>query len=288
MRSRGLYFIFGLSVLLSWSCTEIIDIDLDSTYTRLVVYGEITTDTVQHQVELSQSVDYFFNEPPPPVENAVVYVSFADSIIAYEETDPGIYKMPIEYGGLPGTAYTLHISNVDIDNDGNMEEYFATATMPQIAEADSIQLQKFITPFFTGYQVALFSNDPPGPNWYNFKILRNGVLINERLSDYTVQPDEFVRDNYIFGLPVGFLDDDNEDEVISPGDIVTLEINSVTKDYYNFVIDAQSEIFGNNPLFSGPPANVSSNLSEGALGTFTAYSIERVLAIAGIPAFPTK
>ena len=40
------------------ACTEIIDIELDSTYKRLVVYGTITTDSAHHQVQLT---------PPGPV-----------------------------------------------------------------------------------------------------------------------------------------------------------------------------------------------------------------------------
>jgi hypothetical protein len=52
--------------------------------------------------------------------------------------------------------------------------------------------------------------------------------------------------------------------------------------------EAQSEIFGNNPLFSGPPANVSTNLENGAVGIFTAYSIERVSKIIPSPAVPAN
>ncbi len=64
-----------------------------------------------------------------------------------------------------------------------------------------------------------------------------------------------------------------------PGDTVTLELNSIDQAYYDFVGDAQLEIWGNNPLFSGPPANVRSNIDNDAIGIFTAYSIERASAI---------
>ena len=65
------------------SCTEIIDVELDSTYTRLVVYGEITTDSVHHQVSLTKSSDYFSNKPPPPVSDAVVELEFDNQIQAF-------------------------------------------------------------------------------------------------------------------------------------------------------------------------------------------------------------
>lgn len=276
-----------MSAILTFSCTEIVDIELDTTYTRLAVSGKITTDSLNHEIILTRTTDYFYNQPPPAVDDAIVSISFDDTIIFLQNVveRPGLYRMEKAYSGVPGTTYTLDISNVDIDEDGENELYSAVSTMPEIKNADSIQLVKFITPFFSGYQVALFSPDPEGANWYNYKILRNNYLLNKRLSDYTVQPDDFVNGNYIAGLPVGFLNDSDEEEAVQPGDTVTLEINSISKAYYDFIVDAQSEIFGNNPLFSGPPANVSTNLSNGALGFFTAYSVDRVSVIATVPGF---
>jgi hypothetical protein len=270
--------LFLAAMLLATSCTEIIEIELDSTYKRLVVYGIITSDSLHHGVELTTTTDYFFNDNPPPVQHATVSVTFKDTVVYLEESAnrPGIYKSPHAFRGEPGVTYSLEISDVDIDEDGDTEYYAAETTMPEIAKADSIALIRFITPFFSGYQVALWSPDPPGVNYYNYKLFRNGAPINRRLSDYTVQPDDFFNNNYVAGLPVGFLNDDDEGEVIAPGDIVALEINSIPEEYYSFIVDAQSEIFGNNPLFSGPPANVPSNITNNAVGIFAAYSIDRV------------
>lgn len=277
--------LFLAAILLVSSCTEIVEIELGSTYKRLVVHGIITSDSLNHGVELTTTTDYFFNENPPPVQQATVSVAFNDTIIYLEEiaNRPGIYKSSRPFRGEPGVTYFLEISDVDIDEDGDTENYAAETTMPEIAKADSITLTRFVTPFFSGYQVALWSPDPPGVNYYNYKLFLNGAPINRRLSDYTVQPDDFFNNNYAAGLPVGFLNDDDEDETINPGAIITLEINSITEDYYNFIVDAQSEIFGNNPLFSGPPANVPTNITNNAVGIFAAYSIDRISAVLASP-----
>ncbi|MCF8225032.1 MAG: DUF4249 domain-containing protein [Bacteroidales bacterium] len=279
----------GMLILLTglFSCTEIIDIKLDSTYTRLVVYGVITTDSVQQEVQLTASTDYFYTENPPVVKGANVSVSFDNNTVFLEEDEenPGTYRFPDPIRGVTGITYTLNISGVDIDNDGTFELYDATTTMPQIESADSVVLQKFITPFFSGYNLALWSPEPTGRHWYNYKIFRNGEPVNKRLSDFRVQSDDFANDGYISGIPVGFLNDDNEDELLLPGDIVTLEINSITESYNKFIVQAQNEIFGNNPLFSGPPANVYTNLNNDALGIFTAYAIDRVSKIVPAPSF---
>lgn len=284
----NIVLIFSIMIL-TLSCVEIIDIELDTTYRRLVVYGEITTDSVRHSIQLSATTDYFYNQAPPPVKNATVSITFNDSSIILTEsaTYPGTYQTPTAFRGSPGTTYYLNITNVDINQDGFFEQYNAETTMPVIAMADSISLNRFITPFFSGYQVALWSPEPSGVQYYNYKLLRNDKLLNRNLSDFTIQPDDFFRNNYISGVPVGFLNDDDPTEFILPGDTVTLEINSITGEYYNFIFEAQNELFGNNPLFSGPPANVSSNLSNGAVGIFTAYAVDRVSTILKGP-FPAE
>lgn len=290
MRIRHKAGILSLFILFNFifSCTEVVDIELDSTFTRLVVYGTITTDSVRHEVQLTATTDYFFSEAPPSIANATVTVSFGNTSLNLETTPerPGIYLFPEAIRGVPGVQYDLLIEGVDVDQDGVTETYSASTTLPVIAPPDSISVQKFISPFFSGYQVAIWSPDPPGAHFYNFKLWRNSTLLNRRLSDYTVQPDDLFQDNYIPGLPIGFLDDDDEDEAVLPGDTVTLELNSITEEFYNFITEAQNEIFGNNPLFSGPPANVSTNLENGAVGIFTAYSIARVSKVIPVPTFP--
>lgn len=272
----GLFFFLAVTSL--ESCTEIIDIELDSTYRRLVVYGEITTDSLHHQVELSASSDYFYNQPAPRISGALVELEFEEELIVLEEIDtlPGIYRAPVAFKGIPGVSYKLSISQVDVDEDGVNEEYLAESTMPGALLLDSINLSYFKSPFASGYQVLLYALDPPSREWYNFKIWKNSDLLTDTLIKYSVQSDDFFNGNYIFGLPVGFLSDDEPREALQEGDTVTFELNSIDQEYYNFVTDAQLEIFGNNPLFSGPPANVSSNIKNGGQGVFTAYSIERI------------
>ncbi len=286
---KAKHFTYGLILLLVaiglGSCTEIVDIELDSTYRRLVVYGEITTDSVFHQVELSTSSDYFLNEPAPKVSGARVELTFNEELITLEETDtlPGVYLTPVAFRGIPGITYKLNISQVDIDKDGVDEDYHAESTMPGGLLLDSINLTYFKSPFASGYQVLMYALDPPSREWYNFKLWKNSDLLTDTLIKYSVQPDDFFNGIYIFGLPVGFLSDEDPREALVEGDTVTFELNSIDQNYYNFVVDAQLEIFGNNPLFSGPPANVRSNVQEGGQGIFTAYSIQRISRLAPPP-----
>lgn len=286
---KGKYITYGWILFLALfglgSCSEIVEIELDSTYRRLVVYGEITSDSVHHQVELSSSSDYFLNEPAPKVSGALVELEFDMGLITLEENDtlPGVYLTPDAFRGVPGKTYRLNISQVDMDEDGVDEFYHAESTMPGGLQLDSINLTYFKTPFASGYQVLMYALDPPSREWYNFKLWKNSDLLTDTLIKYSVQPDDFINGIYIFGLPVGFLSDEDPREALIEGDTVTFELNSIDQNYYNFVVDAQLEIFGNNPLFSGPPANVRSNIEEGGQGIFTAFSIQRISRLAPPP-----
>jgi hypothetical protein len=54
-------------------------------------------------------------------------------------------------------------------------------------------------------------------------------------------------------------------------------VSSITKEYAEYVLNAQKELQGTMPIFSGPPANVKSNIKavsgeSEVCGFFTAYS----------------
>jgi hypothetical protein len=258
-------------------CTERIEVEVDSSFTRLAVEGYISTDTTQHKVRLTRSGDYFYNQPAQSVSDATVSISNGDSVVMLSESNeyPGLYLTDPDYYGLAGKTYTLSITGVDIDEDGVSEEYSASSELRPVNPIDSIQLEKLNGPDFTIYQVLLYALDPPVKNFYAFKVYRNGYLITDSLHEIRVQDDVFFNGNYTFGIPVQFLNQSEKDEIILPSDTITLEINGITDKYYNFILEAQSEIFYQTPLFSGPPANISSNISNGALGFFTAYSVTR-------------
>jgi len=260
------------------SCTERIEINLDSTYTRMVVYGEITSDSLRHGIYLSKTADYFSNSPVPVVSGAVVSISSGDSVYNFSEDpdEPGLYLPERAFRGLPGNTYHLSITGIDINDDGTNEEYEAESKMPVLVTLDSIWVLPFASGYFSGHQVQLFAMDPAATKeYYNYRIMRNGVMITDTLIEFISQSDDFFNGNYLYALPVTFLNDEDPEEAVGAGDIVTLEMASIPEGYYNFLSDARSEIFGSVPLFSGPPANVSTNLSSGALGYFVAYAVSR-------------
>ncbi len=272
--------ILAISILL-WNCTERIEINLDSTYSRLVVEGQVTSDTTAHWVRLSETSDYFYNQVAPAVTGAQVSLDDGVSVHMLTEsaTLPGRYHTSPDYHGIPGRTYTLRIGNVDIDKDGEPEDYSAASMMNPVNPIDSIKIEWFDT-FFSGYQVRIWAWDSPQPDWYAFKVRKNGILLTDTLYEVIVQSDEFFNGNYTYGIPSQFLSTDKPDEVVEVGDTITFEINGITEEYYKYVIEAQSQVFTQTPLFSGPPANIRTNFNNGAIGFFEAYSVNYSSTIA--------
>lgn len=274
MRIKDIYLLKVLIIGLLFlnACTERIDIELDSTYTRLVVFGEITTENKHQTIKLSTSSDYFNNQASPKVSGALVEVSTESTTYVFDEDPeiPGLYISQTPFSGQIGQNYKLRIENIDIDQNGELEAYSASSATPSIGILDSITISYYQNPFVSGYRVSMYGSDPPTKEWYAYKLLKNGVLLNDTLIKFSVQSDDFFNGQYVFGFPVGFLNDSTSSEAAFPGDTITFELNSITRDYYDFITSAQSEIFGSNPLFGGPPANVRTNLDKGALGIFTA------------------
>lgn len=267
------------------ACTEPIDLELDRSYTRLVVFGELSTDTSTHSIRLTRSADYFANKPSTGLSGAEVSLNDGESEIVLMENpeNPGLYQTSSDYYGIPGKTYILNIEKVDADGDGEWESYSAASYLPPLPGIDSIRLQYARYPFFKGAEILLYARDSAETeDYYAFKVRRNGVMVTDTLPEIIIQNDLFFNGNYTNGVSVQYLDDEKPDEKLLPGDLVTFEMHGITKEYYNFIIEAQTELFGSNPLFSGPPANVSTNLTNGAVGFFAAVNIKRAWAFAPV------
>ena len=254
------------------SCTERIDINLGTTYTRFIVEGKVTTDTMAQTVKLTKSTDYYFSTPPPAVTNAVVTLDDGVQKVTLNESDsiPGLYETTSGYYGVPGRTYDLEIQLPEAIN-GN-STFTASSKMPSVAPIDSIGLE--YQENFNAYFVKIYAQEPPSIDFYSFEVFKNDTLLTDSLDKLGISDDRLFNGNYTYGIPVYFLDQDKPSETIQPGDTITLRMSGITKDYYNFVLQLQDQTFQyRNPLFSGPPANISTNISNGGLGFFAATAV---------------
>jgi hypothetical protein len=271
------------------------DIKTDNNMPRLVITGLITTDTAIHKIYVSRTVQYLGNEATKYYLDGVVKLNNTDlkaddSFNAYITT-PDFY-------GIPGETYKLDVW-VDFDEDGEPEHYASAVVMPEFIPLDSIYLGSMSVTHPLGPPWMLFVafQDPVGPNYYGAGLHINQFNYSWTLAQYFINNfNSSVEDGRYIKFPVYYIEDElefrNSDDKLplKPGDTLTLALNNMSQGYYDFVKAAKQEIDGGgSPLFAGPPANVPSNISNGALGVFGAYTISRKqICLPETPTFPKK
>lgn len=270
---KKLVLIFITLMFLIQSCTERIDIELDESYSRLVVYGLLTTDTTTHYVELTKTTSYYNADTPPPVRNALVEIADNEGqTVVLGEISPGRYATPSDYYVIPGNTYTLFI---ELEEEINGHRTFtASSVAPSFHPIDSVKIHHLPDWGTDGfYEVQCWYQDPPERNFYMFNIYKNGILITDTINKRFVTDDAFFNGNYTNGIGVGYLNQSYERERVLPDDTITFQGCGITEEFYEFVISLQQQTGFQTPLFSGPPANLNSNVSNGAVGFFTAYAV---------------
>jgi len=150
--------------------------------------------------------------------------------------------------------------------------------MSPVVALDSIRLT--LVPQWNVVAVGTYALDPPSTDYYMFNVFKNGELLSDTINKVFITDDKFFNGSYTNGVPAAFLFQDYPREKIIPGDTVSLQIAGITRDYFNFLTEVQTSSGFNNPLFGGPPANISSNISNGAIGFFSAYSVKYSYTVA--------
>jgi hypothetical protein len=282
MKTTKLSVYLSFIILMGIACTEEIQMPLDSTYVRLVVDGEINTDTAVHRVRLSRSGDALNEKPGNVISNAVVTITDGSETFNLTENtgNPGVYETDSTVYGVEGKTYTLNISNVDVNNDGTMEEYSASSYIPRINPIDSIQVK--YEAFYgddKGWLINLYALEiGGGRNFYLLKAWKNGVLLTDSTYECTSFADNTgFEGKYYDGFSVYYLNYNKDDERLVNGDVVTLEMDGITGEYKDFLQAFITEYQPKIPLFSGPSANIPTNVmpSDKAVGFFNAYSCRR-------------
>ena len=256
------------------SCTEMMDdFKLKSTYTRCVIFGEISTDTIAHKVRITRSADLFSNKPCEPISGAILTITDNTNVFSLIEstTEPGNYFTDSDVYGVSGKTYTLNVSNVDLLGDGIMKSYTASSELKPVSKIDSINTE--YNSRWSFWAVKAWAKDPvETQDYYMFKAYINGVLNADSLLNLVVSEDKLYNGSSTNGITCYTF---FERDTVKPGYNITLEINGITKDYFNYITEAQTMARPQNPMFSGPPANVRTNFNNDAVGYFSAYSIAR-------------
>lgn len=270
--------IFTLFTVVLSSCTEVIDMEFTTDFERIVVDGTIMDrDTIQYvklsKINLNDEEDIVL-----PILNAIVVVNDGENDIVFNDiNNNGLYIAPKGFVGEYGKTYILSIAKTGVKGIDGSENYTASALMSKSLTIDSATYE-FINLShmrMVGYNLQCWAWDPPVRNYYLFKAWKNGVHLTDTLYELGQSDDVIFNGVYIGGVNCQFLSDYKDDEYVNSGDTLSLEIDNIDKAYFDYLNSAQKEFMGTNPMFGGPPANVITNVSNGAVGIFRVYSVSK-------------
>ena len=258
---KPILIFFSLTILLT-SCESVIEIDLDYMVPLLVIEGVIDDFDNKCTVKLSKTTDYFNLNKNPAVSGAVILLTDkAGTVVKFNETEPGIY-MGESLLAKSNMEYTLSILS-----EG--DKYIAKATVPQRVNIDSLNFKYNPEGIFyeVGYVVSCHLSDPEETrNYYRLKTYNINDATKARISKELYDDDVYNGNNVELQW---------SNNVYHQNDTVVVELYSLdeqTYDYYKtlFPISGGAEM-----MSLTTPANPNTNISNGALGYFGAYTLSR-------------
>jgi hypothetical protein len=266
------------------ACTAPIDIQTDDSPPVIVIYGVLTNELKYQEINISRSAPYFDNEPNPGISGADVFVRSSDNKVYpfVESHIPGLYYSRSPFVAQAGNDYFLTVE-VDFDKDGIPDKYEATTTVLPVPEIDSLTIEPVEMFGHKNHILYVHAQDPPEKNFYLFHVFRNDSLITSKLTDIVISNDELFDNQYIKG-DIYFFDDISEWEkdseeirknsvYLQPGDKLEVQLGLISQGYFDFINQCSREKNGENPMFGGPPSNITTNISNGGIGYFTGYAI---------------
>ncbi len=264
MKKRNLIFI--VLIFIFASCEDIIDIDLNSIEPRVVIEGSIIDDK-QVTVKVTHTGDYYDPIEYPAISGAIVTVTDEDgnSEILNETDVAGVYKSQ-DMVGKQQTNYKL---KVEYDGEVYESESFLPKKLDDWVSFFSIDTMDFGDTSFIFTRLICGFNDIQADtiNYYRVKTYK---LDDSLKGDGTFEIFKEVDLLEIEGRQVIPIRTDFQLQ-----DTVIIELWSINKDTYDFLntLAEIAQVPGGGPPPTSTPANPVSNITNGAFGTFSAYSL---------------
>ncbi|WP_323756421.1 DUF4249 domain-containing protein [Roseivirga sp.] len=271
MKNLYKYILFSLTVFFV-SCEETVNIDTIASGPKLVIDGVLTNNSELNFIKLSYTRGFYSLDPNPAITDAVVTVTDdANNEVVYVHNpgnDPskeGYYLPQTPYAGSIWTTYHLKVTVDGMD-------YTATETMLPVTKIDSlvntIDLDEMEDPEEEGrfYEILFYAREPQDRvDHYLFKFYRNGRTLRDFEGDIYFSEDEFLGEA-ISGIPTA--------GYYKPGEFAKVEMYSISREAFIFYNDLSNLLNNDGGMFTPPPANPRTNLSNGAFGYFQVSAVD--------------
>jgi hypothetical protein len=259
-------------------CEEEIRLDVNQTIEQIVIEGLLTDSLRRHVVKISTTNNLYDTGEFPKVNNASVRVTEITSdgqenhFDYIQEGKDGYYYSETAFSGKLENSYKL-----EVVWEGKVFE--ATDVLLPVAPIDSL-VPRLIDPedvsdetkdslgteFGPFYEILFYAVEPPERvDYYHWRFYRNGVFKNFEGDAVFYASDELVRSEINGIIFPG---------IYTKGDTVYQEQYSLTRNGYLYFFDLETVLFSDGGMFSPPPANPRTNLSNGALGFWQVSALE--------------
>jgi len=245
--------------LLFASCDKVIEVDYKSNQSNIIIQGNITNQPGPYFVKITRSISLTDTGSYPTIDDAVVVISDdAGNAETLAPQGKGLYSATA-LRGVEGRTYTLKVQAAG-------QQYTAQSTMPKQVQFDSIKIDPVVFAGDTEYNVIPVYTDPVARgNKYRFVLSVGKMLINQQF----VQNDDIKN-----GVANTFRLDINDDDLKPiPRDTVTLVMQCID-DKVALYYTTLALISDSGPGGGTTPANPPANITNGALGIFSAHTVQ--------------
>jgi hypothetical protein len=249
--------IAALVLIAGASCQKVINLKLNNAASQIVIEGNLTDQLGSQYVIISKSVPFTNTNVYPPVSGAIVTISdTSGDHYALTESPAGTYSIQL-LRGLYGHIYTLTVV-------AGGQTYTGTSTMPYPVNLDSVTAKVADIGKSSLRTITVNYQDPPDTvNQYRFVLYDNSkeagtiFAFNDAFSDGRyVKQDLFEMGTDIHAL-----------------DTATVEMQCIDKPIFNYWFSLMQQQ-QNGPGGGTAPSNPPSNLSNNALGYFSAHTTQ--------------
>lgn len=245
------------------SCEKIIDLDLNENLSKIVIEGNITNQAGPYFVKISKSTVLNDTNMSPTINNATVTISDNQgSTDTLTFMGNGTYQTK-KLQGMVGRTYALTVKT-------GGEIYTAQSTMPVLVPFDSI---KVVSNTFGGEAdydfIPVFTDPATTGDIYRFLLTIN----DKRIKSHFILNDQ---------LENGILNKQHlqnlMDLKLKVGDVVKIQMQKVDNTvglYYTTLVQNTDSGPGGGTTPNNPPTNIS----NGALGIFSAHTVQEKSAV---------
>ena len=259
---KMLLFLLLSIILFFCSCQKVIDVDIKNAEKKYVVEAIVTDKPGDSKVLLSKTKNVSENNVFPGISGATVSImDNAGNSTIFTETTAGNYAAS-NFTGEPGKTYSLLVKL-------NGETFSSQSSMPQKINLDTLFVSDELLFGETRKLVNIAYQDPAGKGqYYRFVQYING----NKSKPIFVNNDDYSDGKKVESKLWYIADDDNEDEKIMRGDTIMLDMQCIDATVYKYWFSLNQSATGNSQ--SASPANAVTNINGGALGYFSAHTLQ--------------